>query len=410
MNRILPFISILLFVWSVDLREIRKDLPEDAYFKCDEMIAHHGYPVEKYNFTTSDGYMLQIFRIPGKKGESLEHALANPRSPFIMQHGYIDDSDVMVANGDPYAPAFFFATGGYDIWLPNIRGNRYSRINDHMSPDDKEFWDFNMENMGMIDMREYIAFIKNKTGYSKVGYLGHSQGTSQGFIVMSLDPMFFVNNIDVFVAWAPVTQLTHIGNFFLKTAAKLHFDKIFEWEKMWEVFPFDFKKQIRWAKVCETVPFICSVEYFFSTDKEPKYDNQERIPVYEAHLPAGTSLEETKMFFQLMTFGGFNKYRRNSDDPIVPFPLENTKIVTTPTALVLGGDDLESAYEDAQWLYSQIGKFGFIKMFKQYSHLGHATFLIPNDESANFMHDTKDFVEEHYPHTRKPDVNTTTLV
>jgi hypothetical protein len=48
--------------------------------------------------------------------------------------------------------AFFFADAGFDVWLNNTRGNRFSRDHKYLDPDcDEEFWDFSFHDMGKYD-------------------------------------------------------------------------------------------------------------------------------------------------------------------------------------------------------------------------------------------------------------------
>jgi lysosomal acid lipase/cholesteryl ester hydrolase len=45
------------------------------------------------------------------------------------------------------------AREGYDVWLGNTRGNKYSRHHTSLNPDkDNEFWDFTFAEMGLYDL------------------------------------------------------------------------------------------------------------------------------------------------------------------------------------------------------------------------------------------------------------------
>ena len=44
------------------------------------------YPLEVYYATTEDGYILELFRIPGGKGEKADPQ-AKRKQPIILQHG-----------------------------------------------------------------------------------------------------------------------------------------------------------------------------------------------------------------------------------------------------------------------------------------------------------------------------------
>lgn len=59
-------------------------------------------------------------------------------------------------NSPSQSPCFKLADLGYDVWLGNTRGNKYSR--DHMSldpdapKDEDAFWNISFEEMGYYDI------------------------------------------------------------------------------------------------------------------------------------------------------------------------------------------------------------------------------------------------------------------
>lgn len=86
------------------------------------------------------------------------------------------DCDMMgwVFNKPDVAPAFVLARGGYDVWLGNNRGNRFSRKHKTLDPTQKEFWDYDWEDMGLRDTPDTTEYILNITGLEKINYIGHS--------------------------------------------------------------------------------------------------------------------------------------------------------------------------------------------------------------------------------------------
>jgi hypothetical protein len=48
-----------------------------------------------------------------------------------------------MCNGPDKSIAFFFANAGFDVWMNNSRGNRFSRQHAYLDPDaDKDYFSF----------------------------------------------------------------------------------------------------------------------------------------------------------------------------------------------------------------------------------------------------------------------------
>ena len=91
--------------------------------------------------TTEDGYILTMHRIPGKEGAPV----------VLLQHGLESCSIQWVINTPETAPAFVLSRAGFDVWMGNNRGNIYSHEHIKYTTKQKEFWDFDFEQMGTFD-------------------------------------------------------------------------------------------------------------------------------------------------------------------------------------------------------------------------------------------------------------------
>lgn len=119
---------------------------------------------------------------------------------------------------------FLLADQRFDVWLGNARGNQYSRNHTTFNPDRlfgkrKNFWNFSWHEMGIYDLPATIDYILKSTGKPKLHYVGHSQGTTEFFVMCSERPEY---NDKIVVAnlLAPLVYLRPTNNKFLNSIRK----------------------------------------------------------------------------------------------------------------------------------------------------------------------------------------------
>ena len=101
---------------------------------------------------------------------------------------------------------------GYDVWMGNNRGTKYSNTSDKFPVNDDSFdrWDFSWGELGMYDGRAFITKIQEVTGKPKVNYIGYSMGTTQMFYGLTqVEEEFYADNMNKFVALAPCVWFEH---------------------------------------------------------------------------------------------------------------------------------------------------------------------------------------------------------
>ena len=47
--------------------------------------------------------------------------------------------------------AFYFAELGFDVWMGNSRGNKYSKNHRYLDATEKDFWNFSFYELGKYD-------------------------------------------------------------------------------------------------------------------------------------------------------------------------------------------------------------------------------------------------------------------
>lgn len=156
-------ICVLLFMFN--LNQSHASQP-DLDFNTEQMIRFRGYEPESYEVITSDCYILKLYRIvvPNMK--------PNRTRPVLIQHGLFGSSDDFMMNTaggklndtDNHNLAFVLVKNGFDVWLTNVRGNKYSRAHVHLNPDtDASFWKFTFDQHAEQDLPTIIGFIQNQT-------------------------------------------------------------------------------------------------------------------------------------------------------------------------------------------------------------------------------------------------------
>ena len=172
---------------------------------------------EIYNVTTDDEWELTLFRIM-----PADTSMQTGRSIYF-QHGLVNDAEVWIGASLYYLPkdsdnlpAFLaLADEGYDVWMGNNRGTKYSNINprfpnaegilhgkSYYEQNFKKF-DFSWTDMGISDLPALLGKVKEVSGNDKVTYIGYSQGTTQMFYGLASQEETFADLVDKTIMLGP---------------------------------------------------------------------------------------------------------------------------------------------------------------------------------------------------------------
>ena len=287
-------------------------LDPDASKNTSELIESEGYISEEYTVNTTDGFLLKLYRIPTGRNNHQTHSLY-PKPAVLLQHGLLSSSCDWVMNFAEGSLAFILADAGYDVWMGNSRGNTWSRRHETLSPDDEKFWDWSFDEMAEYDLTAFIDFVLKKVDQSSLYYVGHSQGTTMAFALLSQRPDYH-EKIRLFTALAPVTNIAHAKSPIVYLT--LIPDKI-----LFEVFgrkaflPGDFFIDSLIDVVCQDVAtrWICSNVLFLVAGPDYVNLNKSRIAVYMNHTPAGSSTKNLIHFAQIFRNNRFQKFDYGSE-------------------------------------------------------------------------------------------------
>ncbi|EEB06993.2 triglyceride lipase-cholesterol esterase [Schizosaccharomyces japonicus yFS275] len=165
-----------------------------------DLCGIHGYAVEEHFIRTSDGYLLCLHRIMPKIKPKQS---PSPRPPILFVHGLMMNSEVWVTNMKRKNNLpLVMCDEGYDVWLANLRGNKYSKKNSRYPSEKKDFWDFSLDNYIVFDIPASIDYVLSVTNRDKINLVGFSQGSIILLAAMSMHPHSY-KSVNALLAFAP---------------------------------------------------------------------------------------------------------------------------------------------------------------------------------------------------------------
>ena len=362
----------------------------------ESLVKPAGYPMESHVTETEDRYILKLFRVQKKNGQ-----IVSGKPVVLLQHGLLDSADNWVINGDTGSLAFVLANAGYDVWLSNSRGNKYSRLHTIFTPDDAVFWNYGYQEMGKFDIKANIDYILKVTNQAKLTYVGHSQGTSQMFAALGTKSSAdYVNSkVKKFIALAPIVYLANSpskffqglskGNLFINAAKMLNFNEWFPWQCNQTSALSQFQQYL------STMPQFCNFLLSFA-DYNPTYDNINLMPLIAKHTPSGTSLRTLlhyqQSFIQNDKFHPtFSKYDFGEEENLVIYGSEtppefDLSLINIPIRGFVGLEDTFSNPTDSNLLKAKL--LSLNKDYKDYMYndCGHMTFMWALNPYPMFQH------------------------
>ncbi|KZC08171.1 Gastric triacylglycerol lipase, partial [Dufourea novaeangliae] len=323
-----------------------------------ELLRKYGYPVEAHKVQTEDGYILEIHRIPyGRTNKT-----SSERPPVLVQHGLIGSSADWILRGPANSLGYMLADAGYDVWLGNNRGNAYSKSHTSISPMDHRFWDFSYHELGVHDLPATIDYILDRTDRERLFYIGHSQGTTQFWVMMSQRPEYN-KKITLMIGLAPVAFSGNMRGPIAKLA-KLTYMGV----RVGEMFGYpEIRIRSSWGKfvtnlLCKErtvsmTPLFCTNFVFIVTGFSQTELNANELTVIMNHVPAGASWKQLVHFGQgyihkdLFRHYDYDNEKKNCQlyNSSVPPEYDLSK-VTAPVVLFSSDSDLLAVPKDVDLL------------------------------------------------------------
>lgn len=323
------------------------------------MARKYGYEAEEHTFTTSDGYILELHRIPG--GPLSPSAPGKPVA-FVM-HGMLSSSADFVLMGPHIGLAYMLADHGYDVWMGNARGNRYSGTHVRLNPRFATYWQFSWHEIGIIDVPESIDFVLDFTGHERLHYIGHSQGTTVFWVMCAQRPEYNEKIISM-QALAPSAYMHHtrspyviwLSTFLTTTTVAMTWMRMYSFSPTNEMNILAGELQCRDGAITQQ---MCANEIFLLAGWNSQELNMTMLPVINGHSPAGASTMQMIHFGQNVRARNFRQYDHGIFLNPIHYgsmfpPTYNLANVEAPVFLYHSRNDWLAPPEDVQLLFDDL--------------------------------------------------------
>lgn len=342
-----------------------------------ELCELYGYYCEEHIVQTGDGYLLGLHRLGWKRGEEGERVNAGPgkdglkKKVVYLHHGLMMNSEVWVCLTErERCLPFELVERGYDVWLGNNRGNKYSKKSIHWAPTDPKFWNFSMDQFAFHDIPDSIGYILETTHQPSLSYIGFSQGTAQAFATLSIHPTLN-EKVDVFIALAPAMSPKGVASGTVDSFVKASPDILYLAFGRKAILP----SATMWQSILYPPIFVrlidTSLKFLFNWTAVNISPDQ-KLASYP-HLYSYTSTKSVVHWFQIIRNGIFQMYDDEAPSPITSnrskyykvakFPTRNIK---TPIVLVWGGSD---SLVDINIMLKELPRHTIAKEIPHYEHL-----------------------------------------
>jgi lysosomal acid lipase/cholesteryl ester hydrolase len=356
-----------------------------------ELCELFGYYAEEHIVLTKDSYLLGLHRLGWRRGEEDMRVNSGKNSlqkkVVYLHHGLLMNSEVWVCLTErERCLPFLLVEKGYDVWLGNNRGNKYSKKSTTCAPSDVKFWDFSIDQFAFHDIPNSIDYILETTHQPSLSYVGFSQGTAQAFATLSIHPTLN-DKVDVFIALAPAMAppglTSGIVDSFIKASPDVLFlafgrRAILTSATMWQaiLYPPIFVRLME-----------MSLSFLFGW-KCLNIEQHQKLAAFP-HLYSFTSTKSVVHWFQIIRNGKFQMY---DDEVQAPFSISNaakyykvarvpTRNIKTPIVLVYGGSD---SLVDIKVIQKELPRHAIVQEVPHYEHLD---FLWASDvETQVFPH------------------------
>ena len=340
-------------------------VPEDARLNITQLAQKYQYPLEEHTVITNDGYILNLHRIPNHKD-------ARHKPVVLLMHGILESSVSWLLMGPNKALGYVLADKGYDVWMGNCRGNKHAHTHINLNYTMTEYWEYSWEEIALYDLPAMIDHILAQTGRRTLYYIGHSQGTTIGYVLCSLKPEYN-HKIRIMYSLAPVAWMGHVKSPIVRMFSPAHnlLGFMLSSFNTYATGMDGFKKISSF--VCSVFPGKCDNIFFSLSGYETKV-KKNFLSVILGHWPSGSSTLQFVHYGQLVESQRFCRYDFGHESNMMTYgrsspPDYDLSRVTVPVVLFYSPKDWLSDPQDVLTLKHNLANVIGSNYLEDFTHI-----------------------------------------
>ncbi|GAA0153862.1 lipase [Lithospermum erythrorhizon] len=358
-------ITLLLLLISTTTANLRRDSPTNGL--CTQLIEPYGYPCSEYITQTEDGYLLGLQRVSSRSG-----IVQNQKGPpVLLVHGLFMAGDAWFLDSQEESLGFILADHGFDVWVANVRGTRWSHGHISLSENDKEFWDWTWQDLALYDLAEMTRYIFSMTD-SKIYIVGHSQGTIMSLAALTQPDI--AKRVEGAALLSPISYLDHVSAPLVLRMVKMRLDEVILALGIHEL---NFKSELG----THIMDIMCHGhlecgDMLTSITGGNCCFNNSRVDFYLKYEPHPSSSKNLNHLFQMIRQGTFSMYDYGKWKNLVnygklqPPTFDLSKIPKSlPLWMGYGGADALADVIDVQHTLNELPSKPYLLYLEQYGHI-----------------------------------------
>ncbi|XP_019701510.1 triacylglycerol lipase 2-like [Elaeis guineensis] len=346
---------------------------------CKSRVEIYGYECEEHHVATKDGYILSIQRIPNGRSATTQRAR---KKPVLLQHGVFMDGITWLLNSPHESLGYILADKGYDVWISNSRGTKYSLQHATLSPEDPAYWEWSWDELVAFDLPATFEYVYRHTGHQKLHYVGHSLGTLMA--LASFCEHHLLHMVRSAALISPIAYMNQVRSPIARGVAEAFTAEIYYRLGIYEFNPLGEAARKLLSEICR-IPDVNCYDIITSFTGENCCLDTSSIEIFLRHEPQPTATKNIIHLSQMIRRGTITKYdygnsyeNKKHYGQVVP-PAYNLSSVPNdlPLFLTYGGRDYLSVVGDVKHLLQRLKLHDKTKLKVEYlPNYAHADFVM----------------------------------